>query len=78
MYPCALFFGFWWIFPIIMIAMMTFCFFMMRRNGICRIGCCTTGKHHLIDETSGRYSTCIPSKAGSVQSNEGTELSDRI
>ncbi len=73
MFPCALFFGFWWIFPIIMIGMMIFCFFMMSR-----IGCRTTGKHHLIDETSGCFSRCIPSEAGSVQSNEGTELSDRV
>lgn len=53
MYPCALFveYGFWWIFPIIMIAMMIFCSFMMRRHGISgRTGCCATGTHHLSDE----------------------------
>jgi uncharacterized membrane protein len=31
MYPCTGFgYGFWWIFPIIMIAMMAICFFMIR------------------------------------------------
>jgi uncharacterized membrane protein len=42
MFPCAGFdYGFWWIFPIIMIAMMALCFFMMRgRMGsmMCRPG----------------------------------------
>ena len=33
MFPCFGFgFGYWWIFPIIMIAMMALCFFMMRRH----------------------------------------------
>jgi putative membrane protein len=31
MFPCLGFgYGYWWIFPIIMIAMMVLCFFMMR------------------------------------------------
>ncbi len=31
MFPCLAFgYGYWWIFPIIMIAMMVLCFFMMR------------------------------------------------
>jgi uncharacterized membrane protein len=31
MFPCSGFgFGYWWIFPIIMIGMMVLCFFMMR------------------------------------------------
>ena len=31
MFPCLAFgYGYWWIFPIIMIAMMGLCFFMMR------------------------------------------------
>jgi putative membrane protein len=31
MFPCLGFgYGYWWIFPIIMIAMMALCFFMMR------------------------------------------------
>ncbi len=49
MFPCAWFgygFGFWWIFPIIMIAMIVFCFFMMRRHGM---GCCGRGKHRPSD-----------------------------
>ncbi len=50
MSPCALFVGFWWILPIIMIAMMIFCFFMMRRSGMWRIGCCVPARHHPSDE----------------------------
>ena len=31
MFPCLAFgYGYWWIFPVIMIAMMVLCFFMMR------------------------------------------------
>ncbi len=31
MFPCVVFgYGYWWIFPIIMIAMIVLCFFMMR------------------------------------------------
>ena len=31
MFPCLAFgYGYWWIFPIIMIAMIVLCFFMMR------------------------------------------------
>ncbi len=34
MFPCAGFgYGFWWIFPIIMVVMMALCFFMMRGHG---------------------------------------------
>lgn len=48
MFPCGWFgygFGFWWIFPIIMIAMIVFCFFMMRRHGMSwGMGCCGRGK----------------------------------
>ena len=53
MFPCAWLagFGVWWIFPIIMIAMMVICFFMMRRHGMsCGTGCCARGKHRLTDE----------------------------
>ncbi len=33
MFPCLAFgYGYWWIFPIIMIAMMVLCFFIMRRH----------------------------------------------
>ena len=33
MFPCLGFgLGFWWIFPVIMIAMIALCFFMMRRG----------------------------------------------
>jgi hypothetical protein len=35
MHPCALFWhGLWWIFPLVMIAMFVFCFFMMRQHGM--------------------------------------------
>ncbi len=48
MFPCGWFgygFGLWWIFPvIIMIAMMIFCVFMMRRCGMSHwMGCCMKG-----------------------------------
>ena len=34
MFPCSGFgYGYWWICPIIMIAMMVLCFFMMRKYG---------------------------------------------
>jgi putative membrane protein len=49
MFPCAgLGYGFWWIFPIIMIVLMVLCFFMMRgRMGpmMCRPGFRGTGSH---------------------------------
>jgi len=42
MYLCEGFgYGFWWIFPILMIVMIIFCFLMMRRWGMGRwMGCC--------------------------------------
>jgi hypothetical protein len=43
MFPCFGF-GFWWIFPIIMIAMMVFCYFVMRRHG----GPMTCGGAHTV------------------------------
>ncbi|MGD0887240.1 MAG: SHOCT domain-containing protein [Thermodesulfovibrionales bacterium] len=47
MFPCSGYgYGFWWIFPIIIIAMMAICFFMMRgRMGskMCRPGFRSTG-----------------------------------
>jgi putative membrane protein len=49
MFPCTVFgYGFWWIFPLIMIVMMALCFFMMRgRMGsmMCRPGSHSTGGH---------------------------------
>jgi hypothetical protein len=43
--------GFWWIFPILMIAMIVFCFFMMRgHGGSWWMGCCGRGKQRLGDE----------------------------
>jgi uncharacterized membrane protein len=49
MFPCAGFdYGFWWIFPIIMIIMMVLCFFMMRGcmgPMMCRPGSRSKGTH---------------------------------
>jgi uncharacterized membrane protein len=49
MFPCLAFgYGFWWIFPIIMIAMIALCFFMMRGHAgsmMCGPGCGRTGSH---------------------------------
>ena len=49
MFPCLGFgYGYWWIFPIIMIAMMVLCFFMMRghaRSMTCGRGFGRSGKH---------------------------------
>jgi putative membrane protein len=49
MFPCAGFgYGFWWLFPIIMIIMMALCYFMMRgRMGsmMCWPGFRRTGSH---------------------------------
>jgi uncharacterized membrane protein len=49
MFPCTAFsYGFWWIFPLIMIIMVALCFFMMRgRMGsmMCRPGFRSTGGH---------------------------------
>ncbi len=43
--------GFWWIFPIIVVAMMLFCFFVMRRRGMGRgTGCCGGGPQRPRDE----------------------------
>jgi hypothetical protein len=52
MFPCAGFGnGFWWIFPFLMIAMIVFCFFMMRGHGGSRWrGCCGRGEQRLGDE----------------------------
>ncbi len=33
MFPCLAFgYGYWWLFPVIMLAMMVLCFFIMRRH----------------------------------------------
>jgi uncharacterized membrane protein len=49
MFPCAGFdYGFWWIFPIIMIIMVVLCFFMMRGcmgPMMCRPGSRSKGTH---------------------------------
>lgn len=58
MYPCIGFgFGLWWIFPVIMIVMFVFCFFMMRKHGMsCWMGCCGArdkdGRHEDADQSS--------------------------
>lgn len=49
MFPCLGFgYGYWWIFPLIMIAMMVLCFFMMRGHAgsmMCRPGSRSKGSH---------------------------------
>ncbi len=49
MFPCLAFGdGYWWIFPVIMIAMMGVCFFMMRRHAgsmMCCQGLRRSGDH---------------------------------
>jgi uncharacterized membrane protein len=49
MFPCTVFgYGFWWIFPLVMIVMIALCFFMMRgRMGsmMCRPGFHSTSVH---------------------------------
>ncbi len=53
MFGCAWLagYGFWWIFPLIMIAMIAFCFFMMRRLGMGYwMGRCPRNRYHLSDE----------------------------
>ena len=54
MFPCAWFgygFGLWWIFPLIMIMMILFCFFMMRRCTMSHwMGCCGRDNQSFHDE----------------------------
>jgi uncharacterized membrane protein len=49
MFPCLAFgYGYWWIFPIIMIAMVVLCFFMMRGHAssmMCGPGFGRSGSH---------------------------------
>ncbi len=49
MFPCLTFgSGYWWIFPLTMIAMMVLCFFMMRGHGgsmNCGPGFRSSGSH---------------------------------
>ena len=49
MFPCLGFgYGYWWIFPLIMIAMMVLCFFMMRGHAgsmMCGPGFRSKGSH---------------------------------
>jgi uncharacterized membrane protein len=49
MFPCLAFgYGYWWIFPIIMIAMIVLCFFIMRGHAgpmMCRPGFGKSGSH---------------------------------
>ncbi len=49
MFPCLAFgYGYWWIFPIIMLAMIVLCFFMMRGHVgsmMCSMGSGRSGSH---------------------------------
>ncbi len=52
MFPCGWFVGtgFWWIFPIIMIAMIALCLFTMGRRAMaCRTGWRARGEHRPSD-----------------------------
>jgi putative membrane protein len=42
--------GFWWIFPVIMIAMMVFCFFMMKRGHMGPMMCMGSHKEDTSDQ----------------------------
>lgn len=65
MFPCTGFgYGFWWIMPVIMIAMIALCFFMMRGHGggmMCRPGSGQgshgdkAGARSALDILDGRY-----------------------
>ncbi len=65
MFPCLAFgSGYWWVFPIIMIAMMVLCYFMMRGHGssmMCGPGFGRSGNHrksgsdHTLDNPSRKY-----------------------
>ena len=53
MFPCAgIGFGFWWMVPVMMVAMLVFCFWMMKKMP--GMGCCTGGKHVKHDEPDRR------------------------
>ena len=54
MFPCgwSAVYGYWWIFPVLCIAMMLVCFLAMRRFGMgCRSGRREAGGHRRGDET---------------------------
>ncbi len=53
MFPCFSFgYGYWWIFPIILIAMMGICFFMMRRHAGSMMCCPGFGRSGLHGENA--------------------------
>jgi hypothetical protein len=62
MVPCVGFgYGLWWIFPVIMIVMIIFCFFMMRRFGMrCWMGCCMRDKRGPHDQNDPSMTTGRP------------------
>ncbi len=44
MFPCAgIGLGSWWMVPVMMVVMLVFCFFLMRKMP--GMGCCMGGKH---------------------------------
>ncbi len=55
MFPCSGFgFGYWWIFPVIMVGMMALCFFMMRGHmGSMMCGPGSRGKDSHGEESGG-------------------------
>ena len=52
MFLCALSHGLWWVFPILIVAMMTICFLLMRGPGMSwRTGCFGRTRHRVRDES---------------------------
>lgn len=72
MFPCLAFgYGYWWIFPIIMIAMMGLCFFMMRGHAGSMVygsGFGRSGSHS--DSVSDRSSDILNRKYDQGETNK--------
>jgi len=48
MFPWAgIGFGYWWMVPVMMVVMLVFCFWMMKKMP--GMGCCMKGKKHIHD-----------------------------
>ncbi len=81
MFPCLAFgYGYWWIFPIIMFAMMVLCFLMMRRHGsmMCSPGFGRSGSHR--ESASDRPLDIVNSKydQGEINKQEYEEKKEKI
>ena len=82
MFPCFAFgYGYWWIFPIIMIVMIVLCFFMMRGHAgsmMCRPGFSKSGSH--IESASDRSLDILNRKnaQGEINKQEYEEKKEDI